>query len=85
MPLWISYIVCTYNVRVLQAVGRPLMPPYWSLGFQLSRWDYGNLTNLQHIVERNRLRGIPQVLLFNGYFLLFKEYSFHSIFYTDLF
>ncbi len=40
-------------------VGRTILPPYWSLGFQLSRWDYSNLTHMQHIVQRNRDAGVP--------------------------
>jgi maltase-glucoamylase len=40
-------------------VGRSILPPYWSLGFQLSRWDYSNITHMQNIVKRNRDAGIP--------------------------
>jgi maltase-glucoamylase len=40
-------------------VGRSILPPYWSLGFQLSRWDYSNLTHMQNIVQRNLDAGIP--------------------------
>ena len=40
-------------------VGRPFFPPYWSLGFQLSRWDYSNLTQMKMINQRNRDAGIP--------------------------
>uniref|UniRef100_A0A672PCA1 alpha-glucosidase n=2 Tax=Sinocyclocheilus grahami TaxID=75366 RepID=A0A672PCA1_SINGR len=42
-----------------QLIGRPFIPPYWSLGFQLSRWDYGSLDEVKKVVERNRQIGIP--------------------------
>ncbi|CAH1781001.1 unnamed protein product, partial [Owenia fusiformis] len=41
------------------AVGRAPMPPYWALGFQLSRWDYNNITRVKEVVERNIQAGIP--------------------------
>ena len=37
------------------------MPPYWSLGFHLCRWNYGNLTVVNDTVTRMRNAGIPQV------------------------
>ncbi|XP_072551280.1 sucrase-isomaltase, intestinal [Salminus brasiliensis] len=42
-----------------ELVGRPTIPPYWALGFQLSRWDYGSLEEVKRTVERNRAIGIP--------------------------
>uniref|UniRef100_A0A8B9JBS8 Maltase n=1 Tax=Astyanax mexicanus TaxID=7994 RepID=A0A8B9JBS8_ASTMX len=42
-----------------ELVGRPTIPPYWALGFQLSRWDYGSLDEVKRTVERNRAIGIP--------------------------
>ncbi|XP_028904587.1 sucrase-isomaltase, intestinal [Ornithorhynchus anatinus] len=43
----------------LEFIGRPAMPAYWSLGFQLSRWDYGSLNEVKAVVERNRAIGLP--------------------------
>ncbi|KAM7413361.1 hypothetical protein PAMA_020650 [Pampus argenteus] len=43
----------------LELIGRPVIPPYWSLGFQLSRWDYGSLNEVKKTVERNRAVGLP--------------------------
>ncbi|XP_013421015.1 sucrase-isomaltase, intestinal [Lingula anatina] len=43
-----------------EVIGRPYMPPYWSLGFQLCQYGYKNLTNLQAAVNRTREYNIPQ-------------------------
>ncbi|XP_033884004.3 sucrase-isomaltase, intestinal [Acipenser ruthenus] len=43
----------------LELIGRPAMPSYWSLGFQLCRWDYGSIEELKATVERNRQIGLP--------------------------
>ncbi|XP_073706325.1 sucrase-isomaltase, intestinal-like [Garra rufa] len=40
-------------------IGRPFIPPYWSLGFQLSRWNYGSLAEVKKVVDRNRQAGFP--------------------------
>ncbi|XP_071117585.1 maltase-glucoamylase-like isoform X2 [Haliotis cracherodii] len=42
-----------------QVIGRPLMPPYWSLGFQLCRYGYNNLSSVQEAVDATRNAGIP--------------------------
>ncbi|XP_029818190.1 sucrase-isomaltase, intestinal [Manacus vitellinus] len=43
----------------LQFVGLPMFPSYWSLGFQLSRYNYGSLEEVVNVVERNRAIGLP--------------------------
>ncbi|XP_065071770.1 maltase-glucoamylase-like isoform X1 [Rhopilema esculentum] len=42
------------------AVGRPFMPPYWSLGFQLCRWGYNSLERVKNITQKMREYDIPQ-------------------------
>ncbi|KAG8523333.1 putative maltase-glucoamylase 2, partial [Galemys pyrenaicus] len=43
----------------LELVGRPFLPPYWSLGFQLGRKAYGDINKLKNVVERTREAGVP--------------------------
>lgn len=42
-----------------QLIGRPYMPPYWALGFQLCRYGYNSLANLRRAVEETRAQNIP--------------------------
>lgn len=41
-------------------IGKPFMPPYWALGFQLSRYGYNSTANLDTVLARNKKAGIPQ-------------------------
>ncbi|XP_076462037.1 sucrase-isomaltase, intestinal-like [Babylonia areolata] len=43
----------------LVAIGRPYMPPYWALGFQLCKYGYNSLENLRTAVERTKAADIP--------------------------
>ncbi|NXI63030.1 MGA protein, partial [Anseranas semipalmata] len=40
-------------------VGRPVMPPYWALGFQLCRYGYENDAEIAQLVEDMKTAGIP--------------------------
>ncbi|XP_072776104.1 sucrase-isomaltase, intestinal-like [Taeniopygia guttata] len=42
-----------------EAIGRPHMPAYWSLGFQLSRYGYNSLDALKATVDRMKHYDIP--------------------------
>ena len=41
------------------------MPPYWALGFQLSRYGYNSLDNMKAAIQRLRDNNIPQVSINN--------------------
>lgn len=43
-----------------EAVGKPLLPPYWSLGFHLCRIGYTTIDRMQLAVNRTAQYGIPQ-------------------------
>ncbi|KAJ8044860.1 Maltase-glucoamylase, intestinal [Holothuria leucospilota] len=45
--------------QYLTLVGKPVMPPYWALGFHLSKWDYGSLTVMRDVVEDMRANNMP--------------------------
>ena len=56
-----GYTVDYVDVVNVQLVGRPYLPPYWSLGFQLCRYGYNSLDKLKAAVDRTRIAGVPQV------------------------
>ena len=46
-----------------QLIGRPMIPPYWALGFQISRYGYNSTEDIKEVVDRTKKAGIPQVSL----------------------
>uniref|UniRef100_A0A3P8UQR8 Maltase n=1 Tax=Cynoglossus semilaevis TaxID=244447 RepID=A0A3P8UQR8_CYNSE len=70
----------------LQLIGRPVIPPYWSLGFQLSRWNYGNLDVVKETVERNRAVGLPYDIQYTDidYMEDKKDFTYDKIKFKDL-
>uniref|UniRef100_A0AC34QGZ9 Alpha-glucosidase n=1 Tax=Panagrolaimus sp. JU765 TaxID=591449 RepID=A0AC34QGZ9_9BILA len=43
-----------------QVIGRPYLPPYWGLGYQLCRWGYNGTEEILGIVNEILKAGIPQ-------------------------
>jgi len=62
-------------------IGRPMIPPYWSLGFHLCRFNYGSVNHTAQILENNLKQGIPIVIF---YFLLGKSTKFFIVQTTKL-
>nr|XP_020456095.1 sucrase-isomaltase, intestinal [Monopterus albus] len=70
----------------LELIGRPVIPPYWSLGFQLSRWDYGNLTVVKDTVERNRAVDLPYDIQYTDidYMEDKKDFTYDTVNFSEL-
>lgn len=63
----------------MQLVGKPPLPPYWSLGFQLSRYGFKNLNEMKQVYNRMRQNSLPLDVLWNDIDL----YKNHNIFSYD--
>ncbi|CAI9734927.1 lysosomal alpha-glucosidase-like [Octopus vulgaris] len=48
-----------------ELIGRPFMPPYWSLGFHLCRWGYNNSATMKAVIKRMRDSKIPYDVQWN--------------------
>ncbi|XP_048581459.1 sucrase-isomaltase, intestinal [Nematostella vectensis] len=59
-----------------EAIGRTFMPPYWSLGFMLSRWGYNSLKRVQDVVESMRKYDIPQDVQFGDIDYMVRQLDF---------
>ncbi|XP_073343836.1 sucrase-isomaltase, intestinal [Pagrus major] len=70
----------------LELIGRPVIPPYWSLGFQLSRWNYGSLAEVKKTVERNRATNMPYDVQYTDidYMEDKKDFTYDKVKFTDL-
>ncbi|VDM72971.1 unnamed protein product, partial [Strongylus vulgaris] len=45
--------------QYLELIGKPFLPAYWALGFQISRYGYKHFGELNATIERNIAAGIP--------------------------
>ncbi|ODM92559.1 Maltase-glucoamylase, intestinal, partial [Orchesella cincta] len=59
-----------------KAVGRPQMPPYWALGFQLCRVGYTTIDRMQAAVNRTAFYGIPQDVQYGDIDIMHKSLDF---------
>ncbi|XP_078695135.1 sucrase-isomaltase, intestinal-like [Branchiostoma floridae x Branchiostoma belcheri] len=69
-----------------ELIGRPVMPAYWGLGFQLCRWNYTNTAVLRDVIERNRATGIPYDVQYGDidYMEDRKDFTYDSDLYQGL-
>ncbi|XP_029649556.1 lysosomal alpha-glucosidase-like [Octopus sinensis] len=59
-----------------EVIGRPFMPPYWSLGFHLCRYGYPTANRTLEVMNRVRKAGIPQDVQWNDIDYMYKERDF---------
>ncbi|UYV70150.1 GAA [Cordylochernes scorpioides] len=57
-------------------IGRPELPPYWSLGFHLCRFGYKTLNNTAATLERNRNANIPVDVQWNDIDYMVRQNDF---------
>ncbi|KAG1681996.1 Lysosomal alpha-glucosidase [Nymphon striatum] len=57
-------------------IGKPMIPPYWGLGFNLCRYNYGSVERTREIWMRNREFGIPFDVQWNDIDYMSKKRDF---------
>lgn len=74
------------NIQYANTVGTPAFPPYWSLGFQLSRYGYKGVADVREVRERMKAEGIPQDVqtLDIDYMLRFRDFTYDTDSWGDL-
>uniref|UniRef100_A0AAX7U1H6 alpha-glucosidase n=1 Tax=Astatotilapia calliptera TaxID=8154 RepID=A0AAX7U1H6_ASTCA len=72
--------------HAIQLIGKPVIPAYWSLGFQLSRWNYGNLSIVKETVERNRAVDLPYDIQYTDidYMEDKKDFTYDKVKFAEL-
>ncbi|KAK7082631.1 hypothetical protein SK128_006752 [Halocaridina rubra] len=74
------------NVQYANMVGLPAFPPYWSLGFHLSRYGYTSVQDVREVRERMKAEGIPQdVQTFDiDYMLRYRDFTYDTVAWVGL-
>ncbi|XP_022091523.1 maltase-glucoamylase, intestinal-like [Acanthaster planci] len=69
-----------------EAIGRPFIPPYWSLGFQLCRYGYNSLDAVKETVNRMQRYSIPHDVQYGDidYMDEQRDFTYDTVSYSGL-
>eukprot|EP00118_Oscarella_pearsei_P003129 m.13084 g.13084 ORF g.13084 m.13084 type:complete len:957 (+) comp24471_c0_seq2:156-3026(+) len=72
--------------QYIEVIGRPILPPYWALGFHLCRWGYNSSNNTWDVVKAMRDNGIPQDVQWNDidYMHVHLDFTYNHTTYSSL-
>ena len=54
-----NFSILSVIKNIHETIGFPMLPPYWSLGYHLSRWGYRSSNDVIDIVEEMKSAKIP--------------------------
>uniref|UniRef100_A0AC35EZV9 Galactose mutarotase N-terminal barrel domain-containing protein n=1 Tax=Panagrolaimus sp. PS1159 TaxID=55785 RepID=A0AC35EZV9_9BILA len=71
-----SEVIAQYQ----QVIGKPFLPPYWALGFQICRWGYTGVAEIKSVVDRTKAAGIPQDVQFSDidYMNRYQDFTYNK-------
>nr|XP_006821912.1 PREDICTED: sucrase-isomaltase, intestinal-like [Saccoglossus kowalevskii] len=88
LDYWIFLGPTPENVaeQLSEAVGRTFMPPYWSMGFQLSRYGYNHIDVVKETVNRVLAYDIPLDVQFGDidYMDRYMDFTYDKVNYAGL-
>lgn len=69
-----------------EAIGRTFLPPYWSLGFQLSRWGYNKIETVKNLVGNMTEQNLPQDVQYGDidYMIRQKDFTYDPVSFKGL-
>ena len=65
----------------MDLIGKPDLPPFWSLGWHLCKWGWGSLNRTKEVHEANIKAGIPFDVQWNDidYMNHFEDFTFAKV------
>ncbi|XP_054771377.2 sucrase-isomaltase, intestinal-like [Lytechinus pictus] len=69
-----------------EIIGRPHMPPYWALGYQIGRADWNSVDEIRQVVDNNVAAGVPFDTIYSdvNYMKDFMTFTFDDVTFEGL-